>query len=395
VPPSAQSHQAELLTAAVRAFLNPAELDALARLARSFHHWDGLIAEADWHRVSPILCRVLETLPAGLIPDGLLHQLRALNANNSFRSLVILGELRRLSELFEANRIPIAAFKGPVLAVANYGDPGLRRFNDLDILVPPDQVWRARDLLAAEGYRLYSNLDWCGEPVYLLSHQELSMMRGVVAVDLHWRLFGKLFPYRFDLPELWQRRGTVVVAGRSVPVLSAEHQLLYLAAHGAKHYWAFLGWICDFARFLQTTPLDWARVFRLAKSAGNPLVLAHALALAQDFAGVAIPPEAQEWMHASRRLAADSHRIASRVAKFILSAGGESPIATRRGLLFYCELSSGPLGLLRMFHALSLPTEEDWKILHLPPALYPLYYPFRFLRLLTKYGLRQLSGRRA
>jgi hypothetical protein len=106
--PSVKSHQAELLIAAVRAFLYPAERDALADLARSVHYWDGLVAEADWHRVSPILWHVLETSPSGPIPDDTLHQLRAVS--NSFRTLVLLGELRRPSEVFEANRIPIAAF---------------------------------------------------------------------------------------------------------------------------------------------------------------------------------------------------------------------------------------------------------------------------------------------
>lgn len=396
--PSAQSHQAELLIAAVRAFLNPAELDALAGLTRTFHHWDGLVAEADWHHVSPILWRVLETLPSGPIPDNILHQLRALNTKNSFRNLVLLGELRRLSEVFEANRIPIAAFKGPVLAVANYGDLGLRRFSDLDILVSPDHVWRARDLLAAEGYRLYSNVDWCGEDLYLRRHPALVMTRGVAAVDLQWRPFGDFVPYRFDLPALWERRGTVVIAGRPVPVFSAEHHLLFLAAHGAKHHWARLGWVCDLARFLQTTSVDWPRAFALAKPAGNPLVLAHALALVRDFAGVAIPPEAEQWIHASRRLAADSREIESGMARRILGAGKDPTLIEK--LRLYRKLSSGLLGPLRILNTLAQPTEREWKILHLPPALYPLYYPFRFLRvlamygfLLTKHGLRQLLVR--
>ena len=387
MPPSAQSYQAELLSAAVRAFLNPAKSDALAGLARSFHHWDGLIAEAEYQRVSPILLRVLETLPAGLIPEDILHQLRSANAQNSFRSLALLGELRRLSEVFEAHRIPIAAFKGPILAVANYGDPGLRRFEDLDILVPPDYVWRARDLLAAEGYRLHSNVDWCGQAFFLRAYPSLVMAGSMVDIDLHWLPFPKHFPYRFDLPALWERRAAVPIGGRSVPVLSAEHHLLVLAAHGAKHGWERLGWICDFARFLQTTSFDWPRVFALAKLAGNPLMLAHALTLAQGFAGVAVPPEAQQWIHSSKRLAARSRRIASRIVKHTLGARGGTPIATLRNLLFFCELWSSPLDSLGMFRVLARPTEGDWEVLHLPLALSPLYYPVRFLRLLTKYGL--------
>lgn len=102
------------------------------------------------------------------------------------------------------------------------------------------------------------------------------MTRGVVAVDLQWRPFGDLVPYRFDLPTLWERRG-----------------------YG----------------------------------------------------------EAQQWMHAGRRRAADSRRIVSGIARFILAAGREPPGVTRP--LFYCRLSSSPLGSLRVLRAVSQPHEND------------------------------------
>jgi hypothetical protein len=159
-----------------------------------------------------------------------------------------------------------------------------------------------------------------------------------------------------------------------VPVLPAEHQLLFLAAHGAKHGWSCFGWICDLARFLQTIPIDWARVFALAKPAGNRRVLAHALTLVQDFTGIAIPPEAQAWIGAPARLAAHSRRIVSRIVRRILR--GYRKASPFERLFFFLELSSGPLEQMRIVCCFFQPEQSDL-----------LYYPFRFLRLLVKYGL--------
>ena len=44
------------------------------------------------------------------------------------------------------------ACKGAVAGAAYYGDPGLRPFNDADLLVPVRQARRAWDLLLSLGY---------------------------------------------------------------------------------------------------------------------------------------------------------------------------------------------------------------------------------------------------
>jgi hypothetical protein len=239
---------------------------------------------------------------------------------------------------------------------------------------------------------LLSNLDWCGDQIFLRSASELAMIRGDVAVDLHWRLFPNDFPFRMDFSVPWGQSDTVMIAGHPVSVLPAEQNLIFLAAHGAKHKWSRLGWICDFARFLQTAPLDWPRAIGLARSAGNPLVLAHALALARDFATVALPPEAEEWMHASRKLEVHARRVASRIADRILRAEGY-PTPIEYGL-FVLELSSGPRQALLMVHAcLFEPKETDWLIFALHPRFFPLYYFVRPVRLVVKYSFARIVSR--
>src|SRR5207244_11975507 len=57
------------------------------------------------------------------------------------------------------------------------------------------------------------------------------------------------------------------LGGTLVRTLSAEHLLLVLCAHGAKHCWERLGWICDVAELLRGTPaLDLSGMLAQARS---------------------------------------------------------------------------------------------------------------------------------
>jgi len=55
----------------------------------------------------------------------------------NFLTLRLTAELFRLLELFSANGISALLIKGPVLAAQAYGDPCVRSYGDLDLLVRP------------------------------------------------------------------------------------------------------------------------------------------------------------------------------------------------------------------------------------------------------------------
>jgi len=64
-------------------------------------------------------------------------------------------ELLRLLDAFQQNGIREIPCKGPVLAEIAYGSLAPREFLDIDILVPRQEIFRARDVLIEEGSR------WC------------------------------------------------------------------------------------------------------------------------------------------------------------------------------------------------------------------------------------------
>src|SRR5262249_1195329 len=54
----------------------------------------------------------------------------------------------------------------------------------------------------------------------------------------------------YDYDGLWARLRSVRFNNRDVVVMAPEDLLLALCAHGTKHMWGRLGWICDIGRLL-------------------------------------------------------------------------------------------------------------------------------------------------
>jgi len=69
-----------------------------------------------------------------------------------FFSLRLTAELFGLLELFSSQGIEALVVKGPVLAVQAYGDPAMRSYGDLDMLVRQRNIRRATELMSAAGY---------------------------------------------------------------------------------------------------------------------------------------------------------------------------------------------------------------------------------------------------
>ena len=115
--------------------------------------WELFFNFAQHHRVTPLLGHraqngVLENIPAPLMAklQKELHQTR-------LRHRVALQQLDEVESGLRGKGISCYALKGPRLADEAYPTPGLRRFDDLDILVEPAARSEAQRVLADLGYR--------------------------------------------------------------------------------------------------------------------------------------------------------------------------------------------------------------------------------------------------
>ena len=287
--------------------------------------------------------------------------------------------------LFRGSQIPVIPLKGPVLAASLYADPALRRFVDLDLLVHQRDVPAAMQILAAQGFSLNSDLGWAPEKTLIGWSCELSYNQSETRVDLHREIASSDYPFRLDPEILWRSLRSVRIEGREVPTLSPETLLLFLCVHGAKHFWINLQLICDVARLLETSPeTDWTKALDRARQLGREHPVLLGLLLAHDLLQAPLAPEVK------RRVEADGviQPLADQVKGHLLV---EAPAAVENLELVMFNIKMADRLWAKVRHLAALlkaPTEADAQSLHLPPMLFFLYYPFRFGRMVVKYGLR-------
>lgn len=115
--------------------------------------------------------------------------------------------LKQIATRLEAAGIPALPLKGAVLAEQLYGDPALRCYGDVDVLVARQQLAESRRILQTLGYVERTDV----EPSSL--HVALEQSSGVLPpIDLHWRVHWLEDAFSSDLLERSSIRDGVRVA---------------------------------------------------------------------------------------------------------------------------------------------------------------------------------------
>ena len=268
--------------------------------------WNFLLQLAAWHRVTPLLYRSLHNAGLRAAPVPVLSQIEVYVRSAAGHSLFLTGELLRLLKRLEAQGIPAIPFKGPALASLLYGDPALRHFDDIDILVRQEGYPSAKRLLLSLGYQPKYQLTKRQEKAYLQSHhhKHFTLTRGDMRVDveLHWSIVPEDFPFHQDWEGVWERCERISFAGMTVDSLAPEDLLLFLCVHGSRHLWSRLQWICDVAQLVKCREtMDWGRVVKQANTSGGWRMFLLGIFLANDVLGMPLPHElGQEIRHDSQ-----------------------------------------------------------------------------------------------
>jgi hypothetical protein len=328
----------------------------IAELVRSANG-PRLLALAEAHGVLGHLAARLRGMDTILIPQETMHALLERQRAQIFFSLKMSAELFRLLDLFAAEKIEALVVKGPVLAVQAYGDPAMRSYGDLDLLVRQRDIRCATELMIAAGYGAQipiSAIDAGKIPgQYLFSRPDSQLL-----VELHNDFTLRYFPRRLPIEKFFEKQIQVRLDGREAPALSVEDELVLICIHGAKHLWERLIWIADVAALISLqTNLDWERVAASAREVGAERMLHTGLQLAADLLKMQLPEKVSGLVKADTVAA----HLASQVQKWLPAAGEAAPGLFERAL-FRVRMRGGLLAAPAYLLRLSLaPTEEDWK----------------------------------
>jgi hypothetical protein len=353
--------------------------ESIAALCGRDFDWNSFISLVEHHRVTALVQQALNRFGAHIIPHAVMGILKERRLRKARETLSRTGLLIRILSAIQKEGIQVLPFKGPVLSQQVYGELGIRHVGDLDIMVAPDQVMAAQEVLL--GQDLIRS-----DPEFALTRkQTLDYIRNnhhfgfffrkhEIRVELDWRL-GHRYVYPFEFDELWGRRSIIRILGVEVETLSPEHNMLLLCAHGAGHSWFRLFWVNDIARLLtQSYVMDWKSLISFAKRLGIARMVAEGVVLANRFLGSPMPEPVS--LVASEDSGVE--RIV-RMASYLLCR----PDGPSYKPFSYPYIASKIHGLLlrsdlrykTAFVALHMRSSYgDWDKLPLPDVLFPLYY---------------------
>lgn len=287
VPP-----ELRLLLLCARVATSPAEDAAIRQFLETGIDWTGLAQRMIEHGVASVVALTLTRVAPDLVPPDLLEALRTVLATTRRRNLALFDELARLIEGLAQAGVEAIPFKGPVLAIAAYGNLGLRSFRDIDFMLRERDLAAALVAMEALGYTRRGPCTAAQfDLIQRIQGQEILFgATSGTAVEPHTRLTSLKLALDIDHDALWGRARRAVLNNRRLLMLAPEDDLLAMAIHGGKEMWWSLKWACDVAMFLRAHPaLDWSVTLARAEAQGSRRMLLLAAALAARHFDVTLP----------------------------------------------------------------------------------------------------------
>jgi hypothetical protein len=317
--------------------------------------WPLLAALAQTHGLLPLVVMGLPDADEGLVGPEILASFRGRQRSHMLLTLRLTAALFRLLDHFAASEIETLVTKGPVLSFRCYGDPGLRQYTDLDLIIRSRDALRASEAMIVLGFEPKVPITaiqagkFPGE--YVFTQPDSKLM-----VEFHTERTFRYHPRPLPVEALFGRQARVRFDGHDVPALSAEDELLLICIHGAKHFWERLMWIADVAALVSRRDIDWQRAMGAASEVGAERMLRVGLLLAADVLSVGLPAEIAREVRSDAAALRSAAQIASR-----LPCADQVPLRLFARAAFRTRMRGGLLRGAGYLLRLSLnPTEEDW-----------------------------------
>lgn len=262
----------------------------------SISEWNEMLSALRAHWIIPLLYWKIGHLPHTLYPpEGITTQMRQSFLWSRGRSFQMERQLRVIIEAFNEDGISVLVLKGPALARAIYPDPATRPSSDIDLLVLPEHVIKARNILGSLGYKClekrfetFRNFH-CDEEFI---HKKDS--KNNIGVEIHWAL--SMFSgskWKVDINEIFSRSVKIETPGLSFMILHPVDNLIHASLHMLIGHSQDLRliWIYDCALLAHHITLtnDWEMLIKKSETYETHIVLKNALKMAQLWSNPGIP----------------------------------------------------------------------------------------------------------
>ena len=375
--------EVELMLCCARTRSTPQMRVRVRELATQAVDWQAFLQLVASHGVRPLVYETLHSSCWEALPETIRHELAHFYSANSAKNRFLTGELLRMLQLFEDENILAVPFKGPVLAAVLYGTLALREFVDLDILVREQDIPKARQILAKHGYQ--SNVKSANITPDTSNDEHYSPSTGTM-VELHWQFSPRRFISVLPAQQVWKNIESIEILGQQLWSFSSQDTFLFLAAHGAKHSWSALKWLCDLAEFIRSNPeLDWSLLFRRAEALGAVRTCRLGIYLAAELLQAELPSNVLDAVGGDAQV----RRLAQEVWPRIEAPRDVDPID---GQIFNLKMKERLRDRVRyVFLQCTQYSGEEERFLSLPSTLSFVYVFVRPIWLLRRYGFPVLK----
>jgi Uncharacterised nucleotidyltransferase len=387
--------EAQLILCCATNSSSPESRDRVRNLIEGRVDWEVVTRAASRNGVIQAVYRTLVPEFASHLPAPVLNSMHTEVHGHTVRSFHLAAEMVRICGLLENHGVRALAFKGPALAAAVYGDPALRQFSDIDLLVRHQDLSTTLSLLSRSGFQTKAPLQKLHGGFSNSWEATLVRPGGLFDIDLHWRLSPAYFPFTPEGDELWARAIEVEIGTcNSVWTLCPEDLILFLCAHGAKHGWQSLSGVRDVAWTLDKYHYDWERLSARANALGSLRILWLGVLLAHELLAAEVPKTVIDAARSERSVV----NAARAFCNFYYQLAVDGPGLFQRWSI---PLSMIPgraarlrYAVIRTFH----PAPADFGFVRLPAAFSSAFYLIRPLRIamqkcrtIVSYAARRLS----
>lgn len=223
-------------------------------------------------------------------------RLRYLYQQISILNLWYGVELKHILDAMVVAQIRVMVLKGADIATCLYPRPGLRPFNDIDLMVQPKDLAATIAIFEKLGYHYHQEYRF-----EAISRQRAGFVYvkevpvGYLAFEIHTSPHSNEMGVSFDVMQIWERARPIIIADMSVYGMGLEDMLLYLCWHYRSHLFSHLIWLYDIALMLlrYADQLDWTLVHRLAREQGLMATLYYSVHWCQQLFHISLPEVAQ------------------------------------------------------------------------------------------------------
>jgi hypothetical protein len=353
--------------------------------------WSAVLDLSSRHGVSPLLDDLLQN-PEIDAPHSITQQLHEQCRTRALNNLDHVGQLHRVIQALRDENIPVMAYKGPVIGHLGYNELGQRWFNDLDLLVSPDRILNAREVLLEAGFTQENLVGVPPErlvedPIFRWGGEFHFIKDSAIPVELRYQFVGKNADDQRIFYDLWDSRTSYTIANKTIPALSPEDHMVVLLAHGTKHGWNRLSWICDIA-LLSQQAIDWDTVLKKSEEYGWKNAVLLGLAVTAEFTNIKLPASIRQAISTTPR---------AYIGCFVIQRAYRYPVEytnmdTQAPFSILYLNSSKKDSIKEAVDIATSPWEIDYQWISLPPSLYPLYYVVRPIRLGIS-SIKRIIGR--